>query len=161
MLVVITRADGGISILQLIAHDTVVDDEVAKWSEIHTGEYISHRTVEDDTIPVDRTFRDAWTYSGSKLDVDMPRARNIWRDKLRALRAPKLAALDVEYMRALEQGDTARQQVIAAQKQALRDVTADPAIEAAATPEALKAAMPDVLKDAAPAETFVRVPARG
>lgn len=36
--------------------------------------------------------------------------------------------------------------VIAAKKQALRDVTADPAIEAALTPEALKAAWPEALK---------------
>ena len=73
----------------------------------------------------------------------MTAARGIHRDNLRAERAPKLAALDVAYMKALEQsGDTA---AIAAQKQALRDVTGDALIEAAATADALKALTLDVL----------------
>ena len=58
----------------------------------------------------------------------------------------KLAALDVEYQHADERGDVAEKARIAAKKQALRDVTADPAIEAAQTPEALKAVWPDILK---------------
>ena len=45
------------------------------------------------------------------------------------LRAPMLAALDVAYMRALEAGEPTV--AIAKQKQALRDATRDPAIDAA------------------------------
>jgi hypothetical protein len=53
---------------------------------------------------------------------------------IRAERAPKLEALDVEFMRAVEAGDAEKQAEIAAKKQALRDATDNPAITAATTP---------------------------
>lgn len=93
----------------------------------------------------DRTFRDAWTCEGNALKVDMPKARDHWRNRMRAARAPLLAALDVEYQRADEEGDVAKKQDVARRKKALRDVTVDPAIEAAKTPDALKAVWPAVL----------------
>jgi hypothetical protein len=95
------------------------------------------------TVPADRTFREAWQFNGAAVEIDMTAARDIHRNNLRAERKPLLDALDVDYMKALEQGgDTA---AIAAQKQALRDVTADPRIDAAATPDELKALTLDVL----------------
>jgi hypothetical protein len=94
-------------------------------------------------IPADRTFRDAWN---ADLSVDMEKARAIHREALRQARVPLLAALDIAYARADEQGDTATKQAVAAQKQELRDITADPAIDAAETPAQLKAVWPDVLK---------------
>ena len=95
------------------------------------------------TVPADRTFRGAWQFNGSAVEIDMSAARDIHRDNLRAERAPRLAKLDVDYMKALEtSGDTA---AIAAEKQALRDVTADARIAGAATPDALKALTLDVL----------------
>lgn len=98
---------------------------------------------EDWMPPYDRTFRDAWQATGPDtgiIDVDMEKAKEIWRDKIRARREEPLAALDTEYMRAMEAGaDTAG---IVAQKQALRDAPADPAIDAATTPEELKLVQP-------------------
>jgi hypothetical protein len=95
------------------------------------------------TVPADRVFRGAWQFNGAAVEIDMAKARDIHRDNLRAERAPKLAALDVAYMKALEtSGDTA---AIAAEKQALRDVTGDARIAGAATPDALKALTLDVL----------------
>ena len=95
------------------------------------------------TVPADRTFRGAWQFNGNAVEIDMTAARDIHRDNLRRERAPKLQALDVDYMKALEQGgDTA---AIAAQKQVLRDVTEDARIDAAATPDELKALTLDVL----------------
>jgi len=79
------------------------------------------------------------------ITVDMTKAREIKRDMVRAERAPLLERLDVEYMRAQEGGDTALQQEIAAKKQALRDATVDPVIDAATTPDELKAVRPDAL----------------
>lgn len=70
--------------------------------------------------------------------IDMTKAREIKRDMIRAERAPLLAALDIEFMRAVEQGDTAKQQEIAAEKQRLRDATQAPGIDAAQTPDELK-----------------------
>ena len=95
------------------------------------------------TVPTDRTFRDAWQFSGAAVEIDMAAARDIHRDNLRAERKPLLEALDVAYMRALE--DDTGTVDITAEKQALRDVTEDPRIDAAATPDELKALTLDVL----------------
>ena len=93
----------------------------------------------DDWVPADRrAFRSAWVLNGETIDVDMPRAREIQKARLRREREPMLAALDTEYMRADETRDAARKSAIAAEKQALRDVTASPLIDAAKTPEELK-----------------------
>jgi hypothetical protein len=100
------------------------------------------RIVNRETIPADRSFRDAWTHSGS-FGVDMPKARDIHREKLRHLRKPKLEALDVETMRNLT--NSSKLAEIEAQKQALRDATAYPAIDSAGTPEQLKVAIPPCL----------------
>lgn len=68
----------------------------------------------------------------------MNKAREIKRELIRAERKALLEALDVAFMRAVEQGDTAKQQEIAAEKQRLRDATQDPGIDAAQTPDELK-----------------------
>lgn len=77
------------------------------------------------------------------ISINIDKAKAIKLDQFRAERAPKLAALDVAFVRALEQGDTAAQSIIAAEKQALRDVTK------VALPDdvaALKDFKPDILK---------------
>ena len=71
------------------------------------------------------------------ININMTKAREIHRERVRQARNPKLAAKDVEFQRALETGaDTA---AIVATKQALRDAPASAAIEAATTPDELKA----------------------
>jgi hypothetical protein len=55
------------------------------------------------------------------IKINLDKAKEIQKDKLREVRKPLLEKLDVDFVRALEFGnDTAS---IAAQKQALRDVT--------------------------------------
>ena len=96
------------------------------------------------TVPQDRTFRGAWQFNGSAVEVDMAAARDIHRDKIRQARVELLAALDTAFMKALEKGaDTT---AIVAAKQALRDAPVDPAIDAATTPAELKAVQPAGLK---------------
>jgi hypothetical protein len=56
------------------------------------------------TVPTDRTFRGAWQFNGNAVEVDMAAARDIHKDNLRAERKPRLEALDVAYMKALEAG---------------------------------------------------------
>jgi len=81
------------------------------------------------------------------ITVNMTKAVEIKKDMIRAEREPKLAELDVEFMRAVEAGDADKQAEIAAKKQALRDATDDPAISAATTPDELKAVVPSALID--------------
>lgn len=104
------------------------------------NDYVDERT--------DRYFRGAWKHAPGrgKPDVDMPKAREIHRTRLRRMRAPLLEQLDNEYLRADEHGDQPAKRDISFKKQALRDVTADPRIEAAQTPDELKAVIPEALR---------------
>lgn len=138
---IIYTVDGQTRIV-IPAGEPTSDEELTALAEQLVPSGVPYRIVDATEIPTDRYFRNAWK---DDLSVDMVKARNIHRDKLRALRAPKLDKLDVEYMRADEAGDAAKKTDIATKKQQLRDVTADPAIEAAATPEDLKAVRPAIL----------------
>jgi hypothetical protein len=75
--------------------------------------------------------------------INITKAKAIKLDALRAERAPKLAALDVASMRAVEQGDEAARAAISAEKQALRDITKLPLPDDIT---ALKDFKPDILK---------------
>jgi hypothetical protein len=88
-------------------------------------------------VPQDRTFRGAWQFDGDAVEVDMTAAKAIHKDNLRTERAPEMDKLDVEFMRGLEQGVDVS--AIAANKQALRDITEDARLDAATTPDLLKA----------------------
>ena len=77
------------------------------------------------------------------ITINMDKARNIHKDKMRVAREPLLTALDIQFQRVLEAGSNTTS--IVAAKQALRDVTIDPAIDDAQTPDELKAVWPSVL----------------
>ena len=68
----------------------------------------------------------------------MTRAKEIHKANIRTAREPKLAALDIEFQRALE--TSADTSAIVAKKKALRDAPANTSIEAAKTEAELKAA---------------------
>ena len=90
------------------------------------------------TVPSDRHFRGAWSLSGSVISEDMTAAKEIFKDKIREVREPLLAAKDVELMKALEAGTSTT--AIATAKDALRDAPAASAITSASDIAALKAA---------------------
>ena len=69
--------------------------------------------------------------------IDMAKAREIHKTNIREARTPKLAALDIEFQKALETGASTTD--IVAKKQALRDAPADAGIASASDADALKA----------------------
>ena len=69
--------------------------------------------------------------------IDMAKAREIHKEKIREARTSKLAELDIEFQKALETGASTTD--IVAKKQALRDATANSEITSAADTDALKA----------------------
>ncbi len=108
-----------------------------------------YKIVDDSVVPSDQTYRNAWVADlvNDAVDHDMPKAREIHKDHMRRVRTPLLADLDTQYMRADELGPAgnATKATIAAQKRALRDVTADPGIAAAQTVAELKQVWPVAL----------------
>ena len=103
--------------------------------------------VEDDIIPADRTFRNAWKAGGGGIAVDLDKAKQIWADKLRLERKPLFEKNDIALMDAVTSGDTAAKQAAIEMRDALRDLPEHPDIENAATPDELKALTIDVLLD--------------
>ena len=132
----------GVSVMNLRSLPDL-DDALAKWKLAHPGKYLSHREGADADRQTERVFRDAL---GSDLTVDMPRARDIHRDRLRVLRAPKFEPLERAQRTALVQGNQLEASRLETELQKLRDATADPRIDSAQTPEELKAVMPAVLR---------------
>lgn len=149
--IVYERPDGAIAVVHPVRNtfpveEDMTDEQVEQraWDKL-PADAVNPRFVAEDEIPADRTFREAWKLD---LTVDMDTARAIHRDRMRAARKPRLEALDVEYQRADERGDAEGKQSVAIRKQALRDVTANSAIDAATTPDELKAVWPDCLTGA-------------
>jgi|LakMenE01Jun11ns_1017448.scaffolds.fasta_scaffold9015825_2 hypothetical protein len=77
----------------------------------------------------------------SMITINLTKAKDIAKNNLRAERAPTLASLDVQYMRAVESGNTSLQTAIAGQKQELRDITAHSSLTDAGDVVTLKTAM--------------------
>jgi len=92
------------------------------------------------TKPSDRHFRDAWSLSGTVISEDMTKAKEIFKDKIREVRAPLLDAEDVVYMKALEADDASAKTASVTKKGKLRDAPAASAIGSADTIAKLKAA---------------------
>lgn len=84
------------------------------------------------------------------ININMDKAREIHRDRIREARKPLLETADIAYMKALESGDDLAKAQAVAVKQLLRDAPAAPEIEAAKTPSELKAAWNDSLLGDAP-----------
>ena len=101
------------------------------------GNQVDASTV---TVPSDRHFREAWTLNGKVISEDMTKAKEIFKDKIREVRAPLLDAEDVGYMKALEADDADAKTASVTKKKALRDAPAAQAITDADTIAKLKAA---------------------
>lgn len=145
MNIVFKRPDGGVSVVHLTdeAESSAAEEKKLRERGSIPADWVA--VGQGVALPQERTFRNAWGHDGAAVMVRMPQARDVWRDKMRAVRGPMLAALDVEYQKADEQANAGKKTAISKQKQALRDVTIMPEIDAAETPEALKAVWPAIL----------------
>lgn len=149
------RPDGGVSITvpcepmsESETEQEYLDRIAAKLREKHPdangnlspsipAAWVRVADIPEGNIPADRTFRNAWTWTTPEpvVDIDMAKAKEITKNRLRAERKPLLEALDVQVMRAQEAGaDTSS---LIAEKKRLRDITK--LADNATTLDALKA----------------------
>jgi len=75
------------------------------------------------------------------ITIDIPKAKEIWKNKIRVKRTNALAKLDIDYMRANESGDDTTS--IVADKQTLRDLPSQ--VDTATTTDEIKAVWNDML----------------
>lgn len=134
--IIYSTNDGGLAIVIPAAECGLTIEEIAQ-KDVPSN--IFYEIVDSAAIPSDRIFRGAWSKNGKAISIDMPKARDIKRNMVRAERDVELARLDIDFMRALESGNAGEQNRIKAEKQRYRDAPANQKIEQATTPEALKA----------------------
>jgi hypothetical protein len=110
---------GELSIQEVKAKDTPLNSIIMDASELPEA---------------DNDFFNSWELVDGVVSVNIEKAKLQTKDRLRAERAPLLAAQDVAFQRALEEGkDTA---AIVAEKQRLRDITTQ--VDTCATAEELR-----------------------
>jgi hypothetical protein len=83
---------------------------------------VEYKIVE--SVDIDNDYFNAYEFDaelGAKVNIE--KAKAIHLDKFRSARAPKLAKLDIDFMKAVEANDEEKKAEIIAAKQALRDVT--------------------------------------
>lgn len=144
--IIYTNDNGNMVVVTPVSTEITVDEIAAK--DVPAGK--SYTILEDAQVPTDRSFRDAWALSDGSIQVDMTKAKDLMRDKIREVRKNLLAAEDVTFMRAVETADADAQAASAARKQALRDAPLASAISNASNVTALKAAWDTSLLGANP-----------
>ena len=77
------------------------------------------------------------------ITIDITKAKEVWKDKIRVARKPVLEKLDVDFMRATEQGTDKTS--IVNDKQTLRDLPSQ--VDTATTVDEIKAVWNDMLGD--------------
>lgn len=77
------------------------------------------------------------------ITINLTKAKDIAKDNLRKERAPVLAALDVQFQRALESNSSTSD--IVAKKEELRNITTHSSIVNASNVDSLKTAMNDLI----------------
>lgn len=122
-------------------------------SEVKTYVVVDGQTLDTAqyALPQNRHFTDAWALGEDAnhnqiIVIDVEKAKDVWKRRMRDARAPIMTKLDAEYFMALEQNNTARSSEIAATKQLLRDVTKLPELLNATTIEEIEGVWPDYLK---------------
>ena len=102
--------------------------------------------IDSDNLPDIKNIRNAWNVNESgQIYFDRDKAIEIKKEQFRNLRKPLLEKLDVEFMRALENGDTSSIPIITQKKSDLRDITSVD-FSSYDTPQKLHEFIPDLLK---------------
>jgi hypothetical protein len=116
--IIYPQKDGKIAIIFPADQNSSLQEIAAK--DVPAG--IPYKIVNG--LDVDDDYFNAYEFhAGLGAEVNIEKAKALHLDKFRAARASKLSALDVAYSIADEAGDVAKKAEIAAQKQALRDIT--------------------------------------
>lgn len=114
-LIVFTNDIGGVSVTYP-ANDISTEEVKAKDTPEHSVIINASDLPEEDN-----DFFNAWELNGSTVSVNLTKAKEITKDRLREERIPLLQIQDVLFQRALEANvDTS---AIVAEKQRLRDIT--------------------------------------
>ena len=87
--IIFQNAEGGVSVI-IPTGELPIEEVAAK--DVPKG--VAYEIVEDDAIPADRFFRNAWVANGAAVDVDLDKAKDIGHDMRRTKRAEEFQPFD-------------------------------------------------------------------
>jgi hypothetical protein len=138
--IIYTNENGGVSVCYPTGELPI---EEVKAKDTPAGSII----VDNDSLPNEHNeFFNAWELNGTTVTINLTKAKDIVKETIRIERAPVLANLDVQFMKAIESGNTSLQATIAEQKQELRDITTHSSIVGASDVVSLKTAMTTLIE---------------
>lgn len=114
--IIFTNDNGGVSVCVPTGEIPI---EAVQGKDIPAG--VQSHIVDAASLPNEHgDFFNAWEQTNGVVTVNLDKAKNLTKDRLRAERTPLLAAQDVAFQRALEAGHPTAD--IVAEKQRLRDL---------------------------------------
>ena len=130
--IIYQNSEGGVSV--------IIPTESVELALKDVPEGVAYEIVEDDAIPADRFFRNAWVANGAAVEVDLDQAKSIGHDIRRTQRAEEFQPFDEIIAKQIPSVDAAEAE---AARQAIRDKYAavQDAVNAAKTPDAIKVAL--------------------
>ena len=87
--IIFQNESGGVSVI-IPTGELSIEEVAAK--DVPDG--VAYEIVEDDAIPADRFFRNAWVANGAAVDVDLDKAKDIGHDIRRTQRAEEFKPFD-------------------------------------------------------------------
>ena len=113
--------NGDFTITYPITDCGLTPNEILEKMPILDNEYT---VMEEKDLPVDKSFIGAWTYDhvNKKIDIDIEKAKEIQKNNIRIRRDNLLKKEDINFLKAVESGDTLEQNASANRKQILRDL---------------------------------------
>jgi hypothetical protein len=135
MKIIYQNQKGGVSVIHPTGALSI--EEVAA-KDVPEG--VAYEIVEDDAIPSDRTFRNAWVMGDCCVEHDLDKCKEIGHDHRRQQRAEEFKPYDEVIMKQIPGADaTAAEEA----RQQIRDKYAliQDVIEGASTPDEIKTAL--------------------
>ena len=131
--IIYTNAEGGVSVVHPTG-EVPINELPARLG------LTDYEIVDDEVIPTDRTFRDAWVKSGSAVTEDLPKCKEIAHERRRVARAEEFKPHDEVISKQIPGADATAAE---AARAAIRTkyATMQDAIEAATSTVEIKSAL--------------------
>ena len=133
--IIFQNESGGVSVI-IPSGELPIEEVAAK----DVPEGVAYEIVEDDAIPADRFFRNAWVANGAAVDIDLDKAKDIGHDIRRTQREAEFAPFDAIIMKQIP-GNSAAEAEEARQQIRFKYALIQDVIEAAETPDEIKSAL--------------------
>jgi hypothetical protein len=133
--IIYSNPDGSVAVI-IPTGELSIEDVAAK----DVPEGITYEIVDDNAIPVDRFFRNAWVANGTAVHIDLDKAKDIGHNMRRVQRAEEFAPFDNIIAKQIPGVDVAEAE---AARQSIREKYAliQAAINVAETTDEIKSAL--------------------